>query len=95
MRPRRTVDTDTVDTDTVDTDTVDTETVMLLVYAATLRERAEATRAKEQARREEPARAEAQAARERLTPLDERLTRLLAAIPIELQREGLSLSSLP
>jgi hypothetical protein len=35
-----------------------------------------------------------QAARERLTPLEDRLARLLATIPIEIQREGLSLSSL-
>jgi hypothetical protein len=54
----------------------------------------EANRAKEQAQREERARTEADAARVRLTPLDERLARLLATIPIEVQREGLSLSSL-
>jgi hypothetical protein len=35
-----------------------------------------------------------QAARERLTPLEERLSRLLATIPSEIQREGLSLASL-
>ena len=51
-------------------------------------------RAKEQARREERARTEAKAARERLTSLDERLTRLLTTIPIEVQREGLSLAAL-
>ncbi len=38
--------------------------------------------------------AEAKAARERLTPQDERLTPLLATIPIEVQREGLSLAAL-
>jgi hypothetical protein len=54
----------------------------------------EAQRAQEQARRDEKARTEAEAARERLTPLDERLTRLLATIPIEVQREGLSLTAL-
>lgn len=54
----------------------------------------EAQRAKEQGRREERARAEAKAARERLTPLDERLARLLATIPVEVQREGLSLAAL-
>ena len=32
--------------------------------------------------------------RVRLTPLEDRLTRLLATIPVELQREGLSLASL-
>jgi hypothetical protein len=42
----------------------------------------------EQARRDENDRAEAQAARERLTPLEERLARLLTTVPIELQREG-------
>ncbi len=36
----------------------------------------------------------AQAARERLTPLEDRLSRLLATIPIEVQREGLSLTTL-
>jgi hypothetical protein len=30
----------------------------------------------------------------RLTPLDERLTRLLAMVPLEVQREGLSLTAL-
>jgi hypothetical protein len=34
------------------------------------------------------------AACERLTPLDERLARSLAAIPIEVQREGLSIAEL-
>ena len=43
-------------------------------------------------RRAEQEQANLQAARERLTPLEERLTRLLATIPIELQREGLSLA---
>jgi hypothetical protein len=46
------------------------------------------------ARREEKKRAEIQAAQECLTPLHERLSRLLATIPIEIQREGLSLASL-
>ena len=48
----------------------------------------------EQAHDAEKERADAQAARERLTPLEERLARLLATIPPEIQREGLSLSSL-
>lgn len=43
---------------------------------------------------DEKARAEAQAARVRLTPLEDRLERLLATIPVELQREGLSLTTL-
>jgi hypothetical protein len=44
--------------------------------------------------RDEKERADTRAARERLTPLEERPSRLLATIPIEVQREGLSLSSL-
>lgn len=48
----------------------------------------------EQAQRAETERATVKAARERLTPLKERLSRLLATIPSEIQREGLSLSSL-
>ena len=67
---------------------------MLLHWMAQLKADTEARRAAQQARREEQARTEAKAARERLTPLDERLTRLLTTIPIEVQREGLSLSSL-
>jgi hypothetical protein len=67
---------------------------MLHAYAAMLKKNAEESRAKEQARREERARAEAKAARERLTPLDERLARLLVTIPVEVQREGVSLASL-
>jgi hypothetical protein len=48
----------------------------------------------EQAQRAERERVATQAVRERLTPLDERLSRLLATIPSEIQREGLSLASL-
>jgi hypothetical protein len=59
-----------------------------------LRADTEARRAEQQARQEERARAEAKAVRERLTPLDDRLTRLLATIPIEVQREGLALPAL-
>jgi hypothetical protein len=54
----------------------------------------EAQRAKEQAWREERSAAEKKEARARLTPLDDRLARLLKTIPIEVQREGLSLSAL-
>jgi hypothetical protein len=54
----------------------------------------ESRRAAEQARREEHAAAEAKEARERLTPLHDRLARLLATIPPEVQREGLSLTIL-
>jgi hypothetical protein len=54
-----------------------------------------AAKQKERARqREESERAATVAARERLTPLEDRLGRLLAAIPIEIQIEGLSLASL-
>ena len=63
-------------------------------YIAQLNAAAEANRAQAQARREEPARAEAEAVRVRLTPLEDRLTRLLTTIPIDVQREGLSLASL-
>ena len=50
--------------------------------------------AAEEARREEKKRAEIQAVRERFTPLEERLGRLLATVPMGIQREGLSLSTL-
>jgi hypothetical protein len=46
------------------------------------------------AQRAEAEHAAKRAARERLTPLEERVSRLLATIPIEVQREGLSLSTL-
>ena len=55
---------------------------------------AEANHAKHQAQREEKARAEAQAARACLTPLEDRLTRLLATIPAEVRRAGLPLATL-
>jgi hypothetical protein len=48
----------------------------------------------EHGRREEAARAALRTARDRLTPLEDRLSRLLATIPVELQHEGLSLASL-
>ena len=38
--------------------------------------------------------AKAQASRDRLTPLEHRLVRLLATIPVEMQRDGLALTSL-
>jgi hypothetical protein len=50
--------------------------------------------ARQRAARELKAAAEANAARERLTPLDDRLAWLLATIPVEVQREGLSLPAL-
>jgi hypothetical protein len=49
---------------------------------------------RERAQRAELERAKSKAARERLTPLQEWLERLLASIPMEIQREGLSLSTL-
>ncbi len=67
---------------------------MMMHWASQLEAAAKADREKRQAERDEKARAEANAARVRLTPLDDRLARLLATIPIEVQREGLSLSSL-
>ena len=67
---------------------------MMLHFVAQLKADAEARRAKLQAERDEKGRAEAEAARERLTPLDVRLTRLLATIPREVQAEGLSLMTL-
>ena len=48
----------------------------------------------EQARQAESDKAEAKSARDRLSPLEERLARLLATIPVEVQREGLSLPAL-
>lgn len=59
-----------------------------------LNEISEARSAKQRAQGEERARSEAEAARGRLTPLDERLGRLLATIPAEMQREGISLVAL-
>ena len=67
---------------------------MLKHWMSQVRAANEANRAKERVLRAQRAAAEARTARERLTPLDERLTRLLATIPIEVQREGLSLLSL-
>lgn len=67
---------------------------MLPAYAAKLKKIAEENHAEQQARRDQIARAEAEATRVRLTPLDARLTRLLTTIPIDVQREGLSLASL-
>jgi hypothetical protein len=63
-------------------------------YVRQLQERTAAAHAQHQAQRAEHQRTNAQAARERLTPLDDRLTRLLATIPMEVQREGFSLASL-
>ena len=61
-----------------------------LLVDATRRSLSEAranNEARRRASREAKAAAEADAARERLTPLDDRLARLLATIPTEVQRE--------
>src|SRR5665213_2751845 len=59
-------------------------------YITELNRYAEADRTDRDAKKQ----AEVQATRERLTPLEDRLKRLLVTIPIEVQREGLSLSAL-
>jgi hypothetical protein len=48
----------------------------------------------EQAKRDIANAAEQQAVRDRLTPLENRLQKLLSTIPVEVQREGLSLKTL-
>ena len=48
----------------------------------------------QQAQSADDHRAEADAARERLKPLEDRLARVLATIPVEVQRDGLSLAAL-
>ena len=67
-------------------------------YIAQLKAETEARHAEERARYTRQAEAaqaaEATAARDRLVPLDVRLTRLLATIPVEVQRDGLSLPML-
>jgi hypothetical protein len=68
--------------------------MMMKHWIAQLEATAEVDRAKEKARREERERTEVSAARVRLTPLEDRLVRLLSTVPVELKREGLSLSSL-
>lgn len=49
---------------------------------------------RDRAQHDEQQRARSVAARELLTPLEDRLARLLATIPAEVQNEGLSLSGL-
>ncbi len=67
-------------------------------YIKMLKAETEARQAEDQARAIRQAEAiravEATAARDRLVPLDVRLTRLLTTIPAEIQREGLSLPTL-
>jgi hypothetical protein len=47
-----------------------------------------------EARRQERDLAQAQAVRERLTPLEQRVVRLLSTIPVTIQKQGLSLAVL-
>ena len=67
-------------------------------YIAQLKAETKARQEEDQARAIRQAEAgqasEATAARDRLVPLDVRLTRLLTTIPLAVQREGLSLPSL-
>jgi hypothetical protein len=67
---------------------------MMKHWLSQLQRVSETRRAEEQALREQRAATQTKAARERLTPLQHRLDRLLATIPVELQRDGLSLSAL-
>ena len=63
-------------------------------YLTKLKEAANAQQHDEDARRAEQNRLATNAARDRLVPLEVRVSRLLAEIPIDVQREGLSLVSL-
>lgn len=63
-------------------------------YIAGLKAAVERDRARHEEQERAVATQAALASRERLTPLEDRLKRLLATIPPEAQREGLSLPSL-
>ncbi len=63
------------------------------LYIAQLKAAAKADQYRQAKAAEAERAADANAARERLTPLNDRLTRVLAAIPAEVSREGLSLAS--
>jgi hypothetical protein len=63
-------------------------------YVKQLLAETEAKLAKDELARAEQAQAAAKAARERLTPLETRVARLLDDLPEELQQEGLSLPAL-
>lgn len=63
-------------------------------YIQTLQAAVERDQARVEQERAERERTSKNAARERLTPLEDRLKRLLSTIPIAVQREGLSLSVL-
>jgi hypothetical protein len=68
--------------------------IRMIAYIASLKAAAERDRAQRELDRAEKERIARQAVRERLTPLEDRLSRLLTTIPSEIQREGLSLASL-
>jgi hypothetical protein len=63
-------------------------------YIKELQAKVAAAQAEAEARRAEQDRVNQQAARHRLTPLEDRLSRLLATIPLSIQREGVSLPTL-
>lgn len=66
----------------------------MTAYIAALNAASERDRVAQQAALDQADARVAEAARERLTPLKDRLGRLLASIPLEVQQEGLSLSQL-
>jgi hypothetical protein len=66
----------------------------LTAYIKTLMRQAERVFAQEAEQCAEQERAKLNNARERLTPLHERVEKLLSTIPIDLQREGLALATL-
>lgn len=63
-------------------------------YVRQLNEMVERDRGRGEAQKLAESEAEVRAARERLTPLYDRVARLLSAIPYEVQREGLALATL-
>jgi hypothetical protein len=66
----------------------------MTAYMRQLTEEAERAREARDVERAAKNAADTRAAQERLTPLDARLSRLLATIPVDVQRQGLSLTSL-
>lgn len=67
---------------------------MMNGYVCELNKHLEKERERQEKQRVESERVAVLAARERLTPLEERLGRLLTGIPLEVQRAGLSLRTL-
>ena len=63
-------------------------------YLNVLTNEVEAQRIRREATRRAHAEAASVAAREKLVPLDDRLARLLSTIPVEVQREGPSITAL-